>query len=164
MQADGSEMNIMVTDRQSIQQGIIVRNSYIVISIRDPGTRKPRILGTAGLRDILYVEFHDAEPADGLQLPSEIVLMEPVHAETIWNFVKRHQDQIGSIICQCEQGMSRSPAVALALDEVLDGDVQRIRRSHQPNQYVYKLMAAAIQGEIEAVDGDGKECNHTENR
>ena len=39
--------------------------------------------------------------------------------------------------------MSRSPAVALALAERLDGDTEAIAEG-KPNQYVYYLMREAI--------------------
>ena len=64
-----------------------------------------------------HVAFHDAEPVAGFKTPSKIVFMRPAHARAIWKFVGRHKDAIGSIVCHCEQGMSRSPAVALALAE-----------------------------------------------
>jgi predicted protein tyrosine phosphatase len=138
-------MKFIVTDRCSIESGILVRTPYIVISIRDPGTKKPRIRRTLGLKKVLYVEFHDAEPADGFKTPSKIVLMKPSQAQAIWNFVQRYQDEIGSVVCHCEQGMSRSPAVALALAEALGCETRHIRTSYQPNQYVYDLMKNVIQ-------------------
>jgi len=35
-------MQILVTDRQSIVAGFLVRSTYALISIRDPGTRRAR--------------------------------------------------------------------------------------------------------------------------
>ena len=136
-------MKIMVTDRQTIESGMVVRTPYIVISIRDPGARKPRIPRTSGLRGVLHVAFHDAEPAEGFRIPSKIVLMNPAQARAIWKFVKRHKDAIGSIVCHCEGGMSRSPAVALALAEAFGSRTSHIRANYQPNHYVYDLMRAA---------------------
>jgi hypothetical protein len=40
--------------------------------------------------------------------------------------------------------MSRSPAVAWALAEALEGDVESILASSQPNQYVYQLLRETI--------------------
>jgi hypothetical protein len=40
--------------------------------------------------------------------------------------------------------MSRSPAVAWALAEALDGDVAAILAESQPNQYVYQLLRDTI--------------------
>ena len=137
-------MKIMVTDRQTIESGMVVRTPYIVISIRDPGTPKPQIPRTSGLKEVLHVAFHDAEPVEGFKIPSKIVLMKPAQAIAIWKFVKRHKDAIGSFVCHCVGGMSRSPAVALALAEAFGSRTSHIRANYQPNQYIYGLMRAAI--------------------
>ena len=68
-------MDFIVSDRQSIEHGLVVMTPYIVISIRDPGTQKPRLRCGAGFQDALYLAFHDAEPSNDFELPSEIVLM-----------------------------------------------------------------------------------------
>ena len=136
-------MKVMVTDRRTIESGMAVRTPYIVVSIRDPGTPKPRIPRTSGLKEVLHVAFHDAEPVKSFRTPSKIVFMKPAHARAIWKFVGRHKDAVGSIVCHCEQGMSRSPAVALALAEALGSSAKHIRTNYQPNQYVYDLMRAA---------------------
>jgi len=140
-------MKILVTDRRSIEAGLIVRTPYIVISIRDPGTPKPKIPKPTTLKDVFYTEFHDAEPVEGFRLPTNIVMMTAEQAKAIWRFVEDHRNGIGTIVCHCEQGMSRSPAVALALAEILgeDGDAKMISRSYQPNAYVCQLMRSAIQ-------------------
>jgi predicted protein tyrosine phosphatase len=143
-EAGGGTMNFIVTDRASIEAGIVVRTAYAVISIRDPGKRKARVHRGAGLVDILYRAFHDAEPCDGESLPLEVVPMTLKDARAIWKFAKQNRFAIGTIVCHCEQGMSRSPAVALALAEELDGDASGIHANSQPNQYVYQLVREAI--------------------
>ena len=137
-------MNFIVTDRASIEAGIVVRTAYVVISIRDPGKRKARIKRGTGLLDILYLAFHDAEPCDGESLSPEIVPMTLKDARAIWKFAKRNRQNVGTIVCHCEQGMSRSPAVALALAEELNGDAGEIHANSQPNQYVYQIVREAI--------------------
>ena len=134
-------MEFIVTDRRSIEHGIIVRTSYIVISIRDPGTRKPRIRRGAGFRDVLHLAFHDAEPCDDLKLPDDIVLMTPNHAERIWHFVHDWKDEIGAIVCHCEQGMSRSPAIAIGLCRGLDEDPTDLETELSPNKFVLTLVS-----------------------
>ena len=134
-------MEFIVTDRRSIERGLVVRTPYIVISIRDPGTRKPRIRRGAGFRDVLCLAFHDAEPCDDLALPDEIVLMTPDHAERIWQFVHDWKDEIGTIVCHCEQGMSRSPAIAIGLCRGLGEDSADLETEYNPNLYVEKLLA-----------------------
>ena len=70
--------------------------------------------------------------------------MSPQDAVQIWRFVHKYIDRARTIVCHCEQGMSRSPAVALALAERLDGVTETILAHGQPNQYVYRLMREAI--------------------
>ena len=125
----------------------MVRTPYIVVSIYTPTMPRPVIPHRLGLKAVLFASFHDAEPTEDFSLPPDIVLMTPRQAKAIWRFVRRHKAEVGSIVCHCEQGMSRSPAVALALAETLGGDVDYIRDNYQPNQYVYGLMKAAIKAE-----------------
>jgi predicted protein tyrosine phosphatase len=137
-------MDFIVTDRQTIEDGIVVRTPYIVISISDPGRPPARLRRPPAFVDAFFLAFHDAEPSSGMILPKGIRLMSRRNAEQIWHFVQKHRDRVGTIVCHCEQGMSRSPAVALALAERLDGDTEAILAEGQPNQYVHCLMREAI--------------------
>jgi len=116
-----------------------------VISIRDPGTRPARVRRPAGLRDTLFLAFHDAEPTENLALPPEIRPMSPDDAEEIWNFVLRHKPHVGTIVCHCEQGMSRSPAVAAALAKALGEDSAVFFAEYQPNMFVYNLISGTVE-------------------
>lgn len=137
-------MKFIVTDRRSIEAGIVVRTPYIVVSIYTPGRPRPEIPRRCGLKAVFFTSFHDAEPDGGLALPADIVLMTREQAREIWTFVTRHQNQVGSIVCHCEQGISRSPAVAIALAEAFGSDTRKIRAHTHPNQHVYRLMCKAI--------------------
>jgi len=114
-------MNFQVHDRRSIERGIILRTPYILISIRDPEKRPVRYRRPAGLIDVLSLAFHDAELCERMALPSGIRLKQPPDAVRIWEFVNSYRNRIGTIVCHCEQGLSRSPPVALALAESLGG-------------------------------------------
>lgn len=132
-------MKFIVSDRESIERGIVVRSSYVLISIRDPDRPKVQIPRQAGLRDVLRLAFHDAEPSVNFELPPQITLMTPAQARKIWAFVERHHD-IGAIVVHCEQGMSRSPAVAAAICRGLGGDDTRLFQRYQPNRFVYQML------------------------
>lgn len=138
------QMEILVYDRRSIERGIVVRAAYIIVSVRDPNKPPVRFRRPAGLRGVLELAFHDAEPDAGMKLPEGVTLMQPKDASRIWEFVQEFRGQIGAIVCHCEQGMSRSPAIAMALAEALDGDPEAILADSQPNSYVYRLMRDAI--------------------
>lgn len=133
-------MELIVTDRASIEEGIVVRGRYVVISIHDPDKPRPQIPKRVGLIDVLYLAFHDAEPTSQIELPAHIQLMTPEHAREIWSFVQQYQDHVDAIVCHCEQGMSRSPAVAAALAELRGEDSWRFFREYQPNEYVQWTM------------------------
>lgn len=133
-------MNIIVTDRQSMEEGIVVRSSYAVISICDPGRTKAKIKKASGLVDVLYLSFHDAEPTDSLRLPPDIKPMTREQAEAIWRFVDTHKDSVGAFVIHCHQGMSRSPAIAAALARFLYLDDREFGLRYQPNPFIYHLM------------------------
>jgi predicted protein tyrosine phosphatase len=136
-------MQFLVTDRQSIEEGIVVRSSYVLISIRDPDKSKAKIPKQSGLKDVLFTAFHDAEPVKQTALPADIKLMTAEQAKAIWEFVLQHDGKVGTVVVHCEQGMSRSPAVAAAFCKGLGGDDQRFFSEYQPNAYVYRLMLDA---------------------
>jgi predicted protein tyrosine phosphatase len=140
-------MNIVVTDRDSIERGILVRSSYVVISIHDPDKTSARIPKQSGLRDILALAFHDAEPTEGMRLPENIAVMSEQQARQICEFVRKWNGKIGAVVVHCEQGMSRSPAVAAAVARCLGLDERCFRRDYQPNEFVYRLVVRAWSAE-----------------
>ena len=138
-------MNFIVAGRQEIEAGILVRTAYVVISITDPESSPARIQRPAGFRDLLRLQFHDAEPVEGFTLPPDIVLMNEGHAKSIWQFVKQWQETVQTIVVHCEQGMSRSPAVAAAICNVVNGDGSQFFQEYMPNRYVYDLMTTVAE-------------------
>ncbi|MGD0462139.1 MAG: hypothetical protein ABSB74_06595 [Tepidisphaeraceae bacterium] len=133
-------MEFIVRDRESVEQGILVRSSYILISIRDPERQKVRVPKQSGLRDVLYLAFHDVDPAGGAALAEDVTLMTEEDARRIWLFVKKWEKKIGTVVVHCEQGMSRSPAVAAAVCKSMGGDDRPFWQEYRPNRYVYRLM------------------------
>ncbi len=138
-------MDFIVAGREEIESGIVVRTPYVVISITDPGKRSARIQRAAGFRDILRLQFHDAVPVVGFTLPSEIVVMTKDHTEEIWQFVHKWCNKVETIVVHCEQGMSRSPAVAAAICKVFGDDDRRFFREYMPNRYIYDLLVTVAE-------------------
>ena len=137
-------MKFIVTSREDIQRGLLVKQPYVVISIRDPGKPKARVRRPGHCRGVLFLDFHDAEPADRFALPQGIKLMTPDDAAAIRQFFQEHQSSIGAVVVHCEQGMSRSPAVARALAQVTGGNSSYFQKHYQPNAYVFRLMMDAF--------------------
>jgi predicted protein tyrosine phosphatase len=132
-------MQITVSDRYEIEAGLLVKTAYIVISIRDPKRRKAQVRRQSGLQAVLDVAFHDAEPTQ-LKRPPGIVVMTDRQAKEIWEFILRHAELVGTIVVHCEQGMSRSPAVAAAIARWFQQDESHFFNTFQPNKHVYELM------------------------
>ena len=138
-------MEIRVCDRKEIERGILIRSDYVVISIRDPGKRRAKVKKQAGLRDTLYLAFNDTEPCELPQTPPEIQPMTPAQADRVCKFVRRHKSDVGSIVVHCEQGMSRSPAVAAAICDALGVNPKRFWQLYTPNHHVYHTVADAFE-------------------
>jgi hypothetical protein len=91
-------------------------------------------------RDSLWAESGDVEPLEGSVLPANIQPMTGERAGVILDFVNPYRVGVEAIVCQCEQGMSRSPAVAAGLCELWGQDAGRFFEEYQPNRHVYRLV------------------------
>ena len=138
-------MEFHVTDREGIERGVLVPSAYIVISIYDPEREKPKVKNQAGLRAVLQLAFHDAEPTGSPTLDRRVMVMSEDQARQIWRFVDRHKDAVGTVVVHCERGMSRGPAVAAALCASLGGDEAVFFQAFQPNGHVYRLVRNAAE-------------------
>lgn len=136
-------MDFIVTDRNGIESGVRVRSAYIVISIHDPDRSRPKVKKQSGLRGVLQLAFHDAEPITSGALPAQIVLMAPEQARQICEFAQKHKNDVGAVVVHCEAGMSRSPAIAAALCKIMGEEDRRFWNEYQPNLYVYNLVMEA---------------------
>lgn len=135
-------LDIIVADRESVEAGLLVRSAWAIVSIRDPRSRRVRIPRQRSLVDVLELAYHDAEPVTNLKLPADVILMSADQAKAIWSFVERVRPRVKTLVVQCEQGMSRSPAVAAALSHALGLDVERWFEEYLPNRHVFDLMLA----------------------
>ncbi len=133
-------MEFIVASQLDVEEGIEVEGACAVISIRDPGNPKPKIIIKGRCVGVLYLEFHDAEWVQGVDLPKDIVLMKTWQACQIWGFFEEHRRQIDTMVIHCYAGISRSPAVAAALSEACGERTRRFFVSHQPNTHVYERL------------------------
>ena len=138
------DLQFLVVSRDEIEDGLLLRAPYIVISIADPGSPQPKIRPSGLCRGILRLRFHDAESVAGFVAPPEIKQMTQRQALAIWQFVQKHLSDIKLIVVHCEAGMSRSPAVAAAICKGLGWADSRFFEEYQPNMLVYRLVLEAM--------------------
>lgn len=134
-------MKLFVADRDEAEQGVLIRSTFAVISISDPGAPVPRVRRPSHCLGVLHLSFHDAEPSHAL--PPGVVLMSEDDARAICEFVARHA-AAGALLVHCEQGASRSPAVAAAICKAQGGDPGRFFADYVPNQFVYERVLGAF--------------------
>ena len=137
-------MDYRVADRDEAERGVLIRGAFAVISISDPGTPVPRVRRPAHCLGVLHLSFDDAEPGD--RLPAGIRLISEDDARAIRAFVEGHMTVAEVLLVHCEQGASRSPAVAAAVCKALGGDSAPFFEDYVPNHYVYESVLRAWEG------------------
>jgi predicted protein tyrosine phosphatase len=145
MPESGEALEIIVTDRRTIEAGIVVRSDYIVISIHDPGEPPAKVAEDPCLRGVLALSFFDIDPSPEFVLPESANYMARGQAVAVWDFLEQHRAHIGAVVVHCNQGMSRSPAIAAALSEAFGLDCRRFWRDYNPNPHVYHCMMEAFE-------------------
>ena len=138
-------MELMVCDRNTIERGIVVPGTYVVISIHDTDRPRAKVKSQPGLRDVLFLAFNDAEPDVSLELPAEVRAMTAAQADQIRDFVRKHEHDVDLIVVHCHSGVSRSPAVAAAISTALHLDARKFWQLYTPNRYVYHTVADAFE-------------------
>ena len=139
-------MQIIVSDRRSIEDGIAVRRPYILISIRNPDSSKAVIPKDEMRRAILHLAFQDIEPMDTSSLPAFVKPITAAQAGEIWRFVLGRPAGVQTLVVHCELGVSRSPGVAAGVCQGLGGDATPYFRDYMPNRYVYGVVLTAAGG------------------
>ena len=140
------KLSIRVSDRETVERGLVMREPYILISIRDPDKRPVRLPRSPLCKAVLELAFHDAEPVPGFEPTEQITYMSEDDARAIWAFVREHDGEYRAIMVHCEQGMSRSPAIAAALADGLRIDGREFWEEYQPNQFVYDFVIGRTNG------------------
>lgn len=135
-----ADLKILTACRADVEQRALVRAPHVLVSIRDPGTPRPRLRDHPLRLDVLHLEFHDVEPSAGAVLPPEVRPMTEDDARAIWAFVRRHLESLRAVVVHCEQGSSRSPGVAAGLLWGLGRSDDRLWETHMPNAHAFGLM------------------------
>ena len=114
---------------------------YAVISIREDPIDKCSVVYKPGKNVVaaLNIYFNDIDAEQEGQK-----LFDELDALTIWNFVDsiNEDKQINTLIIHCWGGVSRSAAVAAAIEEYFNknGNYYFNSDKYHPNMHVYKTM------------------------
>jgi len=140
-------MKIIVTSRFEIENTEF-DSPHIVISITDDEKYFPDIpeKNCIGILKIAVWDTEDGENFRSIHnfTASEIPIdkiFNKAHAKKILEFVFKHLNDISSIVCQCDMGLSRSAATAAALSKILNGNDEEFFKSpYIPNKLIYKTI------------------------
>jgi len=137
-------MNFLILNR-SMAEIYSYEEPHIYISITDPESRFPVLKDNPNRLKTLWIKFDDVDDkintVNGKRLPK---LFEVDHAEIILNFVEKFKNDVGTIITQCDGGISRSSATAGALSVIYNGSKSDNwifkSRQYYPNMLVYRTL------------------------
>ncbi len=118
------------------------RSTY-AIRIASPGfnnLRKFQLENSPLYVKIVEYVFDDA---DDLYRPEGALMFDEDIADRMLEDFEFHKDDCDSLLVHCSKGQNRSPAVAIALNEIfgLGNDTESIRREYpEYNRLVYSLL------------------------
>ena len=141
----GSKLKILVLGREEIKN-FSAHLPYIIISVTDPETDDAEIPAADNLIDVLRLKFHDVGKPQTFQ--TERIKEFPMtksQASEIKTFVERHIEKTRLIVCQCEQGVSRSAAIAAALWRFWQETDEYFFRNYWLNRFVYDCLTEVLE-------------------
>jgi len=132
---------------------------HIIVSITTPTDEIARIKTNEHTLGLLRLSFYDIDrvvPVDsdlveevraisGITQFVDDHLFESFHAHAILDLVEAHPTA-ELFIVHCDAGMSRSPAVAAAISNILHGTDEVFFRRYYPNRRVYRAILEAHHG------------------
>jgi predicted protein tyrosine phosphatase len=119
-------VKIYIYSRRQIQR-LLPSSKSILISITDPGRDYPKVTG--GWRS-LQLRFHDI---DEVREKGDVIIND-WHAVNILKYLDMTQPE--EIAINCEAGISRSAGVAVALEEILNGNNKAYKKYPNHNRRV----------------------------
>jgi predicted protein tyrosine phosphatase len=137
MGGQGMAIKFKVLSRENVEK-YDVKEKHIVISYRDLGNEKANLPENKNRLDVLWLCFDDLTgKEDGAEKP-----FNEEAAKQIWDFIRKHLNSIEYIVLNCEAGISRSPATAAAIAQVLNGNNEYFFKNPMfiLNVFIYKLM------------------------
>ena len=134
----GSLYQLLALGRDEIKT-FVPEVPYLIVSVSDPNKPEAEIVDSPNLRGVLRLKFHDVGQPRKFQATSDVA-MTPEQAKQVLSFVQERLPGVELIICQCEEGVSRSVALAAALSRILQGEDEYFFQGYWPNRWVYDLL------------------------
>lgn len=125
-----------------------------VISITDPGRRPARL--AAQFSPVLRVSFFDAIPGDDFIPMAFAGCFDRKMARQIADFVDSLHTSTAryKVVVHCEQGISRSAAVALFIEAYTRAPLANRQRANRANSWVVTQLSMAVPGLEVEIPGD----------
>ena len=145
-------MHVAIANRVSAEKASsLIRTPHAIISITDPDKNFADFGPNENRVDILSLQFYDLEdirdemsPQDGAVYAEMFGsgLFSDQQAFQIVEFVERIKDKVNGFLIHCEAGVSRSAAVAAAIELMVNGSSDRVfqDKRYSPNGYVYRKL------------------------
>jgi len=149
-------MEFMVINRQMAQEGAYKKllKEFVMVSMYSPELGEAILPVYTQLSAILRIKCHDVDYSKtgeitaqrGFEDYDEITKFDEKMASDIINFVSEHAPK--NVVVHCDAGLSRSPAVAMALSEIFNygaSSPQFFVRSyaggmHLYNKHIYRTI------------------------
>lgn len=110
-------------------------NAWAAISIASEVGANP-ILKTQNRIGLLELQFEDIDKPNN----STHLFFNSNQAQQILDFVEEFYNKIEVLLIHCHAGMSRSPAVAAAIDFIYTGNDSHWFKTKTPNMHVYRTI------------------------
>ena len=127
-------LNVVVSNRsksESFRPDTTER--WAAISIFTPGDSPAELVGFVKVIHLCFDDVCSSMP--------NTTRFTPQMAEQTWAFVDEILDaDIPNLLVHCDAGMSRSPGMAIAIDEIVNGSTTRAAQHPYYNSLVYRSM------------------------
>jgi len=138
------KLQFIVLNEYSVQKYDIAEK-HILISITSPGYEHPKLPESKSRLGLLQIKFHDIDK-DLIIKGKKYPAFTKEQANIILDFFNKYKSRANTIICQCEVGVSRSPAVAAALCKINKQNDNKFFKYYCPNMFVYRTLLNTIKG------------------